>query len=290
MFGLLNINKPQGVTSRDVVNSVQRILRGVKVGHAGTLDPLATGVLVVCVGPATRLVEYVQRMRKQYSATFLLGKTSDTEDIEGQVMELAEPPCPSRSEIEAALPAFIGEIEQRPPAYSALKVSGRRAYELARKGRQVELQPRQITVHDITASRYAYPELELQITCGSGTYVRSLGRDLAQTLGTGAVMSALERTAIGGFRVEDAVAPDELSAENTADFLLAPRHAVCELPALELTSDEIRRIGNGMSIENRWRVEGPEIAAFNESGRLMAILTPRGLEWLRPARNFPAAD
>ena len=278
------------MTSRDVVNRVQRMLRGVKVGHAGTLDPLATGVLVVCVGPATRLVEYVQRMRKQYSATFLLGKTSDTEDVEGEVIDLAEPPCPSRSEIESALPAFIGEIEQRPPAYSALKVGGRRAYDLARKGKQVELQPRKITVHDIAVLHYEYPELQLQITCGSGTYVRSLGRDLAEALGTGAVMSALERTAIGGFCVEKAVALGELSVENTADRLLAARLAVAELPAVELTPDEIRRVGNGMLIDDRWHIQGREIAAIEKSGRLVAILVPRGPNRLRPARNFPTGN
>lgn len=287
MFGLLNVNKPQGMTSRDAVNRVQRMLRGVKVGHAGTLDPLATGVLVVCVGPATRLVEYVQRMRKQYSATFLLGKTSDTEDIEGEVTELAEPPCPSRSEIEAALPKFVGKIEQRPPAYSALKVGGRRAYDLARKGEQVELQPRRIMVHDMTVSRYEYPELSLQITCGSGTYIRSLGRDLARSLGTGAVMSALHRTAIGGFRVEDAFAPDCLTAANAADFLIPPRRAVSELPAVELTADEIHRLGNGSLIEDRWHLQCSEMAAFEKSGRLVAILAPHGSKRLRPARNFP---
>ena len=290
MFGLLNINKPQGMTSRDVVNRVQRTIRGVKVGHAGTLDPLATGVLVVCLGPATRLVEYVQRMPKQYSATFLLGKTSDTEDIEGEVTELTEPPCPTSSEIEAALPTFIGEIEQRPPAYSALKVGGRRAYDLARKGKQVELQPRKITVHDITVSRYEYPELDLQMTCGSGTYIRSLGRDLAHALGTGAVMSALERTAIGGFHVQDGVELNGLSAENAADVLIAPRHAVSELPAVELTPEEIRRIGNGMLIDDRWHLQCDEVAAFEDSGRLLAILAPRGPQRLRPARNFPNAE
>lgn len=290
MFGLLNINKPQGITSRDVVNRVQRMLRGAKAGHAGTLDPLATGVLVVCIGPATRLVEFVQRMRKQYSATFLLGKTSDTEDVEGEVTELLQLPRPSSSEIEAALPTFIGEIEQRPPAYSALKVGGRRAYDLARKGKKVELQPRKITVYDIAVSRYEYPELDLQITCGSGTYIRSLGRDLAETLGTGAVMSALERTAIGGFRVQDGVELDGLTPENVADVLMKPRHAVSELPTVELTSEEIRRVGNGMLIDDRWHLQCDEVAALDASGRLLAILAPRGSQRLRPARNFPSAD
>src|SRR5262249_42548838 len=128
MFGLLNINKPRGKTSRWVVDQVKRIVRPAKVGHAGTLDPLATGVLVVAVGPATRLVEYVQQARKQYRAEFLLGRTSDTEDIEGQVTELVDSRMPSRDEIEFAAARFVGEIQQRPPAFSAIKVSGKRAY------------------------------------------------------------------------------------------------------------------------------------------------------------------
>src|SRR5262245_35406014 len=203
MFGLLNIDKPAGLTSRDVVSRVQRLVRPQKVGHAGTLDPLATGVLVVAVGPATRLVEYVQRMPKTYQGTFLLGRTSDTEDVEGEVVELDSPPVPTRAEIDAALPRFIGTIEQRPPAYSALKVAGRRAHKLARRGEAVELAPRPVEIHAIELLRYEYPEMELRIDCGSGTYVRSLGRDVAEAVDTGAVMAALRRLAIGPFQAAE---------------------------------------------------------------------------------------
>src|SRR5206468_2581373 len=146
------------LTSRDVVNRVQRLVRPHKVGHAGTLDPQATGVLVLALGPATRLVEYVQQMPKTYQATFLLGRTSDTEDIAGTVVELPAPVVPTRAEIETAIPRFLGTIEQRPPAYSALKVAGRRAYELARRGDAVELAPRSIEVHSLEIVRYDYPE------------------------------------------------------------------------------------------------------------------------------------
>src|SRR4051794_5854504 len=159
MFGLLNIDKPAGLTSRDVVNVVQRLVRPHKVGHAGTLDPLATGVLIVALGPATRLVEYVQRMAKTYQATFLLGRTSDTEDVEGTVMELDRAPIPNAHEIDAALPAFVGTIQQTPPAYSALKVAGRRAYQMARRGEAVELAARPVEIHGIEVIRYDYPEL-----------------------------------------------------------------------------------------------------------------------------------
>src|SRR4051794_35109294 len=157
MFGLLNIDKPAGLTSRDVVNVVQRLVRPHKVGHAGTLDPLATGVLVVAIGPATRLVEYIQRMAKSYRAVFLLGRTSDTEDIEGKVAELPQAPVPNIEQIESATPRFVGMIDQRPPVYSALKVGGRRAYELARRGETIELAPRRVEVHSIDIVRYAYP-------------------------------------------------------------------------------------------------------------------------------------
>ena len=199
MFGLLNVHKPAGITSRDVVNRIQRVVRPVKVGHAGTLDPLATGVLVICLGSATRLIEYVQRMPKHYRGTFLLGRKSDTEDIEGEIEVLDAAPQPSIDEIHAALPQFVGTIRQRPPAYSALKVGGKRAYQLARAGQEVQLAARPIEVYSLSLQHYEYPEIVLDIQCGSGTYVRSLGRDLADGLGTGAVMSALERTAIGDF-------------------------------------------------------------------------------------------
>src|SRR5690606_6420881 len=138
-FGLLNINKPVGQTSRWVVDRVQRLVRPAKAGHAGTLDPLASGVLVVCVGQATRLIDHVQQMPKRYRAEFLLGRTSDTEDTQGEVVELVDPPIPTHDAIIAAASQFVGEIMQRPPAYSALKVDGKRAYALARKGQAVEL-------------------------------------------------------------------------------------------------------------------------------------------------------
>jgi tRNA pseudouridine55 synthase len=205
--GLLNLNKPSGITSRGAIDLVCRLAGKTKVGHAGTLDPLASGVLVVGVGAATRLIEYVQRMPKHYTATFLLGRQSETEDIESLVVELDDPPIPTREEIVAATGRFCGRIQQRPPAYSAVKVAGRRAYALARAGREVELDARPITVHRLEVRAYAYPTLTLEVRCGGGTYVRSLGRDLAASLGTAAVMSELVRTAIGGFRIEQSVDP-----------------------------------------------------------------------------------
>jgi len=286
--GLLNLNKPAGITSRRVVDQVQRLDRRTKFGHAGTLDPLASGVLVVCAGAATRLIEYVQRMPKRYTGTFLLGRQSPTEDTQGDVTVLKEPPVPSIGQIAAAAKALTGTIPQRPPAYSALKVSGRRAYKLAREGRPVDLVPRPVVVHRLDVAAYDYPELRLDIECGSGTYVRSLGRDLAESLGTAAVMSALVRTAIGAFRIEEAVDPHGLTRENWTGHLLPPLRAVEFLPRIELTAREIARIRAGQTIAREAPpADSREIAALDPAGRLAAILVPRGPGLVGPIRNLP---
>ncbi len=290
--GLLNLNKPAGMTSREAVNRVQRFVHPAKVGHAGTLDPLATGVLVVCVGAATRLIEYVQRMPKSYTGTFLLGRSSATEDIEGEVTELPGAPVPTHEEIVAAAERLVGRIEQRPPAFSALKVAGRRAYKLARRGEPVELKPREVVVHKIEVASYDYPELVLEVQCGSGTYIRSLGRDLAESVGTAAVMSALVRTAIGRFRLEDAVDPGRLTHAGIRELLQPPLTAVESLPRVTLSKAEVVEIGHGRTIpegkgEMKGKGEKGEFAAIDANGRLVAILAPRRENRLGPVRNFP---
>jgi tRNA pseudouridine55 synthase len=287
-YGLLNLNKPPGVTSRDVVDQVQRLVRPKKAGHAGTLDPLATGVLVICVGPATRLIEYVQKLPKSYSGAFLLGRQSPTEDVEGEVTELVDPPVPTLDQLLAAARALTGRIQQRPPAYSALRVAGRRAYDLARRGETVDLQPRIIEIHRLEIASYAYPELKLRVECGSGTYVRSLGRDLAAALGTAAVMSALERTAIGSFRLEDAIDPAALTRENWPVYLLPPLRAAELLPQVCVAGSEIQAIRAGQAIAREALPPGAtQWAALDAAGRLVAILVPRGPGLLGPVRNFP---
>ena len=291
-YGILNLNKPPAVTSRDVVNQIQRLVRPAKVGHAGTLDPLATGVLVVCVGAATRLIEYVQRMPKGYTGTFLLGRSSPTEDIEGDVTELDNPPVPTREQIEIAAAALVGHIEQRPPIYSALKVDGRRAYALARKGKEVELKPRPVTIHRLDVEAYDYPQLTLNIECGSGTYVRSLGRDLAESLGTAAVMSGLIRTKVGCFGLNEALDPLQVTQDSWADQLLPASKAVGALPRIELSADDITEIRNGRMIPRSdaevARGDAQEFAAMDTDGRLIAILICRGEGLLGPLRNLPA--
>ncbi|MBN1393828.1 MAG: tRNA pseudouridine(55) synthase TruB [Pirellulales bacterium] len=304
--GLINLNKPAGVSSRRAIDPIKRLARPAKVGHAGTLDPLADGVLVVCVGAATRLTEYVGRMPKQYTGTFLLGRSSPTEDVEGEVSELADPPAPTLNRIVAAKKQFIGRIDQRPPAFSAIKVAGRRAYELARRGQDVQLPTRPVSIYGIEVKRYEYPELVLEIECGGGTYIRSLGRDLAESLGTAAVMSALTRTAIGGFRIEQSVDPSVLNDRNWTDWLLPPLSAVENLARVRLSPGEAARVRNGQSLENRGGehyklpavtpgIPGgnsteencvAEIAALDPEGRLVAILSDDGEGRLRPKRVF----
>jgi tRNA pseudouridine55 synthase len=295
LHGILNLNKSKGWTSREVVDCVERLCRPGKAGHAGTLDPLATGVLVICVGQATRLIQYVQRMRKQYRATFLLGRHSDTDDVEGHVELQIDSPEPTREMIARTLTTFVGRIEQRPPAYSAIRVAGTRAYKLARRGSEIELPHRAVTIHNLQVNRYAYPEIELEIECGSGTYVRALGRDLAAALGTTAVMSALERGSIGRFHVADAVALDELTAETLAGNLQGPLVAVADLPRITLRDDQIAEVCHGRPIDSPLPTSSEptadktrEWAAVNAAGQLVSILRERYAGQLWPKINFNA--
>jgi tRNA pseudouridine55 synthase len=290
-FGILNMNKPTGCTSRGVVNHVARLCRPAKAGHAGTLDPLATGVLVICVGQATRLIKYLQQMRKVYRATFLLGHQSETDDVEASVTVLNDAPRPTLAAIELALLQFLGTIQQRPPAYSALKVAGRRAYQLARQGAEVDLALRSVTVYRLRALRYMYPELELEIECSSGTYVRALGRDLAATLSTTAVMSALVRTSVGTFCLDRAVQSDQLTHETLARHMQPPLAAVSELPQVVLDDAEIVEIRHGRPVDVISRSPSPtsshaEWAAIDRSGRLIAILQHKRPQQFWPAINF----
>jgi tRNA pseudouridine55 synthase len=283
MFGIFNINKPASWTSRDAVNRVQKLVRPHKVGHAGTLDPLATGVLVVCVGPATRLIDYVQQMDKEYVATFLLGRTSPSDDIETEVTELLGRPIPTWQAIESALPRFQGTIEQVPPAYSAVKVAGQRAYTLARRGQEVAIKARPVEIYELEIQSYDYPQLELRIRCGSGTYVRSLGRDLAAALGTGAVMSALTRTRIGTFAIADAITCAEMTLEQIQSHLSAPIRAVEYLPKVVLNEASVNELRFGRAVSHDCKTE---CAGLDERGSLVAILTPKSPGLLKPHINF----
>lgn len=209
MDGFLVIDKPAGMTSRDVVNVAQRWFpRKTKIGHAGTLDPLATGVLVLCVGAATKLVERVQAMGKTYRTRILLGFISDTDDADGTLTAFQAGDVPCEDAIRELLPQFVGEIQQLPPRVSALKIDGRRAYDLARRGQEVKLQSRTVRVDAIRLLGYEWPHLDLEIDCGKGTYIRSIARDIGEKLKCGGLVQTLRRTRIGEFTVERGIGLD----------------------------------------------------------------------------------
>jgi tRNA pseudouridine55 synthase len=226
-------------------------------------------------------------MRKRYIATFLLGHTSETDDVEREVFAIPNAVAPTRAMIDAVLPQFIGDIQQRPPSHSAIKIAGRRAYKLARKGAAFELAARTVTVHRLVVCQYEYPELDLEIECGSGTYVRALGRDIATALGTAAVMSSLVRTAIGPFRVEDAAALDELCPQNIAEYIQPALVAAAELPLITLTEAQLTEIRHGRAAAiPASGSNSQEWAAVNATGQLVAILFQKQVGQLWPAHNF----
>lgn len=304
MFGLLNLNKPSGCTSRDVVTRVARLVgRGMKVGHAGTLDPLATGVLVVCVGPATRLVPLIHEHQKSYVAEFLLGCRSDTDDIDGIVESVEIPRSLTKEQLLAILPEFTGNIQQVPPAYSAVKVNGKRAYKAARQGETFELSAREVSVTRLELINFKFdpallatstispsalltktdaehsnrPRFSLSIDCGTGTYIRSIGRDIARRLGTQAVMSKLIRTRVGAFAVEDGLDVTTLSREQVRTALISPLTMLEHLRQFVVPADAARRLECGQSLP--WptgltpaTTTGEILAALNEQGALLAIV------------------
>jgi len=224
MEGIINLDKPAGLTSARAVDRVKRLLpRGTKIGHAGTLDPFATGVLLLLIGKATKACERLMDAPKQYECTLKLGFTTPTFDPESEEIPFADSiHPPSVEQIQDALPAFVGPIMQRPPAYSAIKVGGRRAYDLTRKGAEVELEPRQVQVYSVKLLDYSWPTLALSIDCGRGTYIRAIARDLGEKLGTGAYLTALRRTRIGTFDVKDAATLQTLSAPGQIAASLMP--------------------------------------------------------------------
>ena len=291
MLGLLNINKPSSWTSREVVNWVEQRARKVKIGHAGTLDPLATGVLLVCVGHATRLVPYLHQLPKTYVATFLLGRQSESDDVDTWVELLPEAPVVTTEQLLAAIPKFIGTITQQPSTFSAIKINGAPAYRKARKGKPVEVPQREVEVHRIKLVEHIDDAFTLEIECGTGTYVRSIGRDIAAACGSAAVMSSLCRTRIGEFTVEGAIDPRLVERQSMKELLLSPFLAVPGRPRLLLTPPDVPRVENGneIPIAQSVTLASCEVAICDPEGVFIAIgdldaerrkLTPRVV--LRP--------
>jgi tRNA pseudouridine55 synthase len=279
MFGVLAINKPATWTSRDAVNRVQGIVRPSKVGHTGTLDPMATGVLLLAVGRASRLVEFSHGYSKRYEADFELGRTSDTLDTDGDVQLLEDAPIPTRDELQSEAERWIGNVQQIPPKYSAINVQGRRAYDLARQGKTFDLKSRPVTIHQIEILEYTYPRFRLRIHCGTGTYVRSLGSDIARGLNSDAVMSRLVRTQIGPFTLQDCVELAKLvSPQDVLAHLRPAQMLLADMSHVVLTPELAQRIRNGLPIDLGSQSED-RLAALDESHRLVAVLdrTPQGV-------------
>ncbi|MDH7485027.1 MAG: tRNA pseudouridine(55) synthase TruB [Anaerolineae bacterium] len=289
--GILNIDKPQGWTSHDVVARVRRLTGQRRVGHAGTLDPLATGVLLICLGQATRVAEYLMGGQKRYRATLRLGISTDTYDADGQVTRDVGPVDVSLEDVEAALSTFVGEIEQVPPLYSALKRDGQPLYRLARRGQAMEPQPRRVTIETVEIVHWASPELTLEIVCSPGTYVRSLAHDLGKRLGCGAHVTALRRLASGRFTAAEAISLDvlaEAAACGQWTSLLHPLEAaLLDFEAVEVDAVEAQRLLHGQSIPCPKPPTTALGRAYDPAGHLIAIVAhdARGSVW-RPGKVF----
>jgi tRNA pseudouridine55 synthase len=284
----LNINKPKGMTSHDVVARVRRLTGQRKAGHAGTLDPMATGALLLCLGQATRLIEYLMAGRKQYRATICFGVTTDTLDAEGQVTATNDPSSLTEARLRELLPKFLGEIEQTPPIFSALKKDGQPLYKWARAGQKVEVSPRRITIDSLTWVTWQSPYLTLDVVCSPGTYIRSLARDLGEAAGTGAHLAQLTRTASGNWSLADAVSLDQLERETETDKSAWQKHlhpldqTVIHLPAVTLTEEATTDVRHGRQVQIDALKTKPTTAgdtqvelvrAYTPSGDFLAILT-----------------
>lgn len=288
MNGLLVIDKPGGMSSRDAVNRVQRWFpRKTKIGHTGTLDPLATGVLVVCVGAATRLADFVQAMGKTYTSRLRLGATSTTDDADGEVSVNAAAVPPPREQIDAAIHPFLGHVAQVPPAFSALKLEGRRAHELARAGMDVPLAARTVRIDAIRVVAYEWPWLDVEVECGKGTYIRSIARDLGAALGCGGLVQTLRRTRVGPFTVEQGIGLDA-----APPGLLPMAAAVAGLPQVQLDPDDVKRFRNGQPVRPGPASGGQprefaQLAVQDGNGELVGIGVRSG-EQVKPVIVFGA--
>ena len=277
-FGFLILDKPKGITSHDVVSEVRRLVgRRCKVGHTGTLDPLATGVLILALGKTTKLSKYLLKQDKVYIVRGRFGLSSPTYDVDG---ELSSVKCREVSEEEllSALPNFTGKIEQIPPSYSAVWVKGKRAYQLAREGKSVELPSRTVEIYSLELLSFSYPDFELRVHCSSGTYIRSLVHDIGNSLECSAVVVALRRICVGEICEEQAVSLEDLKREGVKPFLKPPQE-VLEFPVLKLTEREEKLFRNGVFL----RRELPKgfYSVLSHTGNFLGVGRSNG-ETLKP--------
>ena len=292
--GFLVIDKPEGLTSHDVVQRVRRIANQRRVGHLGTLDPLATGVLPIALGEATKLSQLLTHGAKSYRGKVELGVETTTYDREGEVTARVDGPWPTRAELEKALSAFAGEIEQVPPPYSAVKQGGQAAYRRARRGEEVKLEPRRVSISRIELTSYEPPLVSLEVDCSAGTYLRSMAHDLGAALRTGAHLHELCRTRSGPFQLSQAISLDALEALGArgADRVI-PMLAATGLPTLEIDARVARRVRNGVQL-GRQEIKGAPsdgVLQLAHEGRLVALVeAARGIPELRTVRVFTSDD
>ena len=286
IHGFVIIDKPAGITSHDVVAQLRRVARQKRVGHAGTLDPAATGVLVTALGNAARLIEYVQdATSKRYLAEVRLGVTTSTDDAEGETLGTSPVPPLDEAALEQALGAFRGPIEQVPPMYSALHHEGRRLHELAREGITVERAARPVTIERLELLAHTHDTLTLDVLCSKGTYIRSLARDLGAALGCGAHLASLRRTAVGEFTLADAHPLAGLTEESIplAQVLLPAERAVLDWPAAQVDAETARRVRNGLPVA--LEVAGQRARIHAPGGELLALAHRAGELW-QPDKVF----
>ena len=270
--GVLVVDKPKGITSFDVVRDVRRALKVKKVGHTGTLDPMATGVLPICLGDGTKIAQFITEATKAYDATVKLGSTTDTLDAEGKVLETKPVPGLNRELIEAALQKFRGTFAQTPPMYSAVKIGGKRLYELARAGEEVERAARQVTVLELTLRDFSADEIQLSVHCTKGFFVRTLAAEIGEALGCGAHLCALRRTHSGPFLLAQAIPLSELLAagpELAQSRLVGLNDSLKDLPALQVTEAEATRVRHGGVVEVTGRTGLHRV--LEPSGALLAV-------------------
>jgi len=291
MLGVVNLDKPVGPTSHDMVGLMRRLTGTRRIGHAGTLDPLASGVLPILVGAATRFSEELTGGRKRYDAVIRLGQTSATDDAEGPIVAV-DAPLPSKEAITDTLAGFVGTFEQQPPAFSARKVSGRTAYRAARAGEPIDLPPRTVTVDSIevleTSPGEGWLDVRIDLRCAPGTYVRSIARDLGERLGTGAHLHALRRTEAAGLLAQDALTPDRLealAAQGRLAEAVRPVGGLLPLPAVTLDSDSAWRFVHGASQAHDDGASG-RVKVLDEAGELIGVGSVTGGE-LRPEKVVP---
>jgi tRNA pseudouridine55 synthase len=273
--GFLNVSKPYGWTSHDVVQLVRKLTGVRRVGHGGTLDPAAAGVLLVAVGRATRLLDYLANQDKSYCGDIVLGATTDTDDAEGTVISVRDPSGIGLRELTSALSRFIGEIQQVPPQYSAVKLRGQKAYEVARRGGALELAPRTISIHGVALLAWEPPTLSVLVRCSKGTYIRSLARDVGDALGVGAHMGALVRLTSGGFTLADSSTIEDLRLASEFGYLdrlmWSPDTAVRDLPTLIVPAETARDMVGGRQWNAVAHESGDRARVYSESGAFLGI-------------------